>query len=217
MNRNNAVIFDMDGVLVDNKHIHRQAWVEFCKRLKNPIEPSDFDRVGFGKKNKVYLEAFLKREVSDEEAEKLGEEKESVYRELIEHEIEPVKGLLPLLKRLRSQQVKMAVASSAPRSNIHFVLDRLDINAFFDVLADASMVDQGKPHPDIYQKTARLLNIQPQNCLVFEDSHFGIEAALKAGMHVIALTTSHPYNELKDYACDRIIGDFTELTDDDLA
>jgi len=121
-----AIIFDMDGVLVDNQHIHRKAWVEFCRRMDHPIEPSDFDRVGFGKKNKDFLRYFLQREVSDQEAETLGEEKEAVYRELAGREIQPVKGLIPFLQSIKKKyRLKTAVASSAPRSNINFVLEQL--------------------------------------------------------------------------------------------
>ncbi|MBS3776284.1 MAG: HAD family phosphatase [Bacteroidales bacterium] len=210
-----AIIFDMDGVLVDNQDIHRKAWVEFCRRIGHPIDPADFDRVGFGRKNKEFLRYFLQREVSGQEAKILGEKKEAVYRELAGKEIQPVNGLIPFLRSMKKEyHLKTAVASSAPRSNIDFVLKKLLIGEFFDVLADASLVDQGKPHPSIYLKTAELLDLPPAQCLVFEDSLFGVESALQAGMQVVALTTSHSYKELSAYPCRDIIRDFSELNEE---
>jgi beta-phosphoglucomutase family hydrolase len=212
-----AVIFDMDGVLIDNKEIHRKAWVEFCKRFHCPITGADFDRIGFGKTNKAYLRHFLNKKITDQEAEKLGEKKEAIYRALIEKEIQPLRGLLPLLNRIKNHlQLKVAVASSAPCSNIDFVLDKLGIRHHFDVITDASQVKEGKPHPSIYQRTAELLEVAPDHCLVFEDSLFGIEAADRAGMHVIALSTSHTAGELQNQPCKKIIQDFTGLTEQEV-
>jgi beta-phosphoglucomutase family hydrolase len=212
MSNNSAVIFDMDGVLVDNKHIHRKAWVEFCRRHNHPIKEEDFDNIGFGKTNREYLSLFFNREVSENEANKLGEEKERIYRQLIEKEIEPVKGLIPLLRKIKNEYgFKTAVASSAPRTNIDFVLENLKITSYFDVLVDESMVHEGKPNPDIYVKAAQLLEVMPEKSLVFEDSLFGVEAALRAGMIVVALTTSHNKKELSEFSVKKVIKDFTEI------
>ncbi|MFP4620742.1 MAG: HAD family hydrolase [Bacteroidales bacterium] len=217
MNNNAAVIFDMDGVLVDNKHIHRKAWVEFCKKHNHPIKEEDFDKIGFGKTNKEYLSFFFQCEVSESEAVKLGEEKERIYRDIIEHKIEPVKGLIPLLQKIKDQYgFKTAVASSAPRTNIDFVMEKLKIYDYFDVLVDESMVHEGKPNPDIYMKAAQLLEVMPEHALVFEDSLFGVEAALRAGMHVAALTTSHERKELSDSLVWKIMKDFTEIRPEEI-
>lgn len=212
MDKNAAVIFDMDGVLVDNKHIHRKAWVEFCQKHNHPIKEEDFDKIGFGKTNREYLSFFFQREVPENEAIKLGEEKERIYRDIIEQDIKPVNGLIPLLKKIKDQYgFKTAVASSAPRTNIDFVLEKLKINKYFDVLVDESMVHEGKPNPDIYVKAAQLLEVMPENSLVFEDSLFGVEAALRAGMMVIALTTSHDEKELSEFSVWKSVKDFTQI------
>lgn len=212
MNNDAAVIFDMDGVLVDNKHIHRKAWVEFCKKHNHPIKEEDFDKIGFGKTNQEYLSYLFQREVPVSEAVKLGEEKERIYRDLIENHIEPVKGLIPFLQKIKDQYgFKTAVASSAPRTNIDFVMEKLKIYDYFDVLVDESMVHEGKPNPDIYVKAAQLLEVMPEHTLVFEDSLFGVEAALRAGMIVAALTTSHNKKELSEFSLWKIIKDFSEI------
>ncbi len=210
---NYAVIFDMDGVLVDNKFIHRKAWVEFSYRLNTPITEEDFERIGFGKTNKEYLEILFQREVSNEEADRLGAEKEQLYRDLFEKLIKPVPGLIELLKAIKyGLELKTAVASSAPKSNIDFVVDNLGIRNYFDVLIDSSFVEHNKPQPDIFYKCAELLSVSTKNCLVFEDSLFGIDAARTAGMYVIALTTSHTREELEQHNCNHIITDFSEIT-----
>lgn len=212
MDKDTAVIFDMDGVLVDNKHIHRKAWVEFCKKHNHPIKEEDFDRIGFGKTNREYLSIFFQREVPENEAVKLGEEKERIYRRIIERDIEPLEGLIPLLRKIREEyHFKTAVASSAPRTNIDFVLEKLKITDCFDVLVDESMVHEGKPNPDIYMKTAQLLEVIPEQSLVFEDSLFGVEAALRAGMIVAALTTSHEKKELSEFSVWKILNNFREI------
>lgn len=217
MSNNAAVIFDMDGVLVDNKHIHRKAWVEFCRQYNHPIKEEDFDNIGFGKTNREYLSLFFKRDVSENEAIKLGEKKERIYRQLIEKEIEPVKGLIPLLRKIKNEYgFKTAVASSAPRTNIDFVLEKLRITSYFDVLVDESMVHEGKPNPDIYVKAAQLLEVIPEESLVFEDSLFGVEAALRAGMIVVALTTSHNKKELSEFSVKKVIKDFTEIQPEEI-
>jgi len=198
--------------LVDNKHIHRKAWVEFCRQYNHPIKEADFDNIGFGKTNREYLSLFFNREVSENEAIKLGEKKERIYRQLIEKEIEPVKGLISLLRKIKNEYgFKTAVASSAPRTNIDFVLEKLKITGYFDVLVDESMVHEGKPNPDIYVKAAQLLEVMPEKSLVFEDSLFGVEAALRAGMIVVALTTSHNKKELSEFSVKKVIKDFTEI------
>ncbi|MGM0530083.1 MAG: HAD family hydrolase [Bacteroidota bacterium] len=217
MNKNAAVIFDMDGVLVDNKHIHRKAWVDFCQKHNHPIKEEDFDRIGFGKTNKEYLSFFFQREIPENEAIKLGEEKERIYRDIIEQDIDPVNGLIPLLQKIKKQYgFKTAVASSAPRTNIDFIMEKLKINDYFDVLVDESMVHEGKPNPDIYVKAAQLLEVIPEHTLVFEDSLFGVEAALRAGMIVVALTTSHNKKELSEFSVWKIIKDFSEIGADEI-
>jgi beta-phosphoglucomutase family hydrolase len=212
-NANFAIIFDMDGVLVDNKHLHRKAWVKFCQGKGCNLTDEGFDQVGFGKDNKDYLTIFLGREVTDEEVIKFGEEKEQIYREMAKEEIKPVPGLRNILISIRNNPgIKTAIASSSPISNIQFTIQTLNINGFFDQVADGNSVENGKPEPDIYLKTAKKLEVKPSDCLVFEDSLFGVESALNAGMKVIALTTSHSASELQSYNLQMIIKDFREIS-----
>jgi beta-phosphoglucomutase family hydrolase len=205
----NAVIFDMDGVIVDNHKYHLLAWEQFCLKHSFPCVISTFSAQYFGKSNHEILNALSGQILTSDIALKLGEEKEEVYRKLYRNEIKPLNGLVELLKKLKSDNKLVAIASSAPISKIDFVLDSLSIRLYFDVIVDVSMVKNSKPDPEIYLKAADLLNVNPSKCLVFEDSHSGIKAALSAGMNVIAIATTHKKEELNPNLLK--INDFEEL------
>lgn len=205
-----AFIFDMDGVIVNNHSFHLKAWEIFCNMHSFPFDINTFSQRYFGKSNFEILSELSNGKVSEKEALALGEEKEIIYRELYSKEISAHTGLLDVLEVLKSNNKLTAVASSAPISNINFVLDKLKIREYFNTVVDASMVKFSKPNPEIYLKAASALNIEPRECLVFEDSHSGIKAALRAGMDVVVLATTHKKNELNYNMA--IVEDFTKLT-----
>lgn len=191
----NGFIFDMDGVIVDNYLYHIDAWGEFCKRHGLNFEVEDFTRKYFGKNNTDILQALFGKNLTGTEIDMLGEEKEAIYRELYQPYIKPLDGLLDFMRELRIQGGKIAIASSAPQSNINFVVEKTCIKEYIDVSVNGNMVRLGKPNPDIFLKAAELLRIQPGKCLVFEDSFSGIQAAINAGMQVVALATTHKKEE----------------------
>ena len=203
-----AVVFDMDGVIVDNMEYHKKAWGVFLKKYAPDVELEGFSR-HFGKVNKDLLKIVFKREVSAREEARFGEEKEAIYREIYTDHIVPTAGLVDFLNSLKKNEVKMAVATAAPRVNMDFVFEMTGLREYFDVLIDASEVMKGKPDPEIYLKAADKLNCPPESCIVFEDSMPGIEAAQNAGMKVIALATSHPAERLQ--SAERVVKDFTEI------
>ncbi len=204
-----AVIFDMDGVIVRNKEFHEKAWIEFGKKYGKKVTKEDFEK-SFGSTNRDYIRTIMGKELNNEEIDKLGEEKEQIYRRLYSREIVPVYGLIDLLKLLRINLCyKTAIATSGPRTNVEFVLDKLGFIDFFDALVDSSMIKNGKPQPDVFIKASELLGIPPERCLVFEDSPHGIEAAIKANMKVVGLPTSFPESQIK--RANMIIADFTEV------
>ncbi|MGE0078046.1 MAG: HAD family hydrolase [Bacteroidales bacterium] len=205
-----AVIFDMDGVIVDNQYYHLDAWEVFCKKYNYPFDISSFRQKYFGKSNHEILNSLSSKNLTIDEALELGEEKEIIYRDIYRNDIKPIPGLISLLENLKQLGKPIAIASSAPISNIDFVVDSLNIRKYFDVIVDVSMVEFSKPNPDIYLKAAHLLNTNPLDCLVFEDSHSGIKAAQSAGMSVIALATTHKKEELNYNLT--IVNDFTELS-----
>lgn len=192
-----AVIFDMDGVLVDNNKYHNMAWLEFCKRKNFKVTNDDITS-RFGNLNDEYFKFLYGRQLPKDESEKLGEEKESIYRQIYEKEIQPAEGLIDLLKELKSYGFKIGVATSANTHNLNFVLDKTNVRDFFDATVDSSMVTKGKPDPEVFLKAAELLNVPPSKCLIFEDSVHGVEAACNARIKVVALTTTFAPEKLKD-------------------
>jgi beta-phosphoglucomutase family hydrolase len=203
-----AVIFDMDGVIVDNMKYHKKAWEMFLKKHAPEMDVEEFSK-HFGKVNKDLLKIVFQREVSEEEESRFGEEKEALYREIYAEDISPVDGLVDFLQELNENSVKTAVASAAPKINVDFVFEKTGLRQYFDVSIDANDVTRGKPDPEIYLKAAKKLNCLPEACLVFEDSTPGIQAGRNAGMKVIGVATSHPAELLKN--TEFVIKDFTEI------
>jgi beta-phosphoglucomutase family hydrolase len=201
-----AVIFDMDGVIVDNHHYHLIAWEQFCAQMGIAFSEKDFRIKYFGKSNRDILSGLNGKPITASLAHELGEQKESIYRELYEPYIQPVKGLVFLLGELKANGYKLAVATSAGKANLQFVMQKLNLSQYFDLLVDATFVTNAKPHPEIYLKAAELLAIPPNQCVVFEDSVSGINAAKGAGMDVIGLLTTHRQTELP--SCKFFIMDF---------
>lgn len=208
MKNNFAVIFDMDGVIVDNYLFHKKAWKNFCDKYKLDFEKAFRSKV-FGGTNRDHLETFFERSLSSEEVFMYETEKESMYRDLYRSHIQSVPGLKDFLKELLNLNIPIALATSSPAVNVKFVLSSVNLTAFFKVILDASHVTMGKPDPEIYMKSSALLNMPPENCIVFEDSKNGITAAQAAGMKVVALTTTHPADELPEV--DMVIENFKDL------
>lgn len=205
-----ALIFDMDGVLVDNLQYHVVAWLGFCQKHGIPLTREEFFQNLNGKNAQDTINYLLKRAVEPAEAEALNEEKELIYREMYLPYIKPAAGLITLLEELKSKGVKMAVGTSASENNIVFTLENTGIRHYFDEVVDSTMVVQGKPAPDIYLKAAEKLGIAIENCIVAEDAMQGIQAGLSANMKVIGITTSHTATELAH--TDLQVPDFTTVT-----
>lgn len=204
-----AVLFDMDGVVVDNLPYHVDAWLLFCERNQIPLTREVFYRELNGMNSKDTFEWFYKREMSRAEVEVLEQEKELIYRDFYRDHIQPAPGLLEFLKDLRSHGIKTALATSAGPGNIDFIVDGLGIRDQFDAIIGGAEVRKGKPDPEIYLKAAELVGIEPSACWVIEDSLQGIAAGQSAGMRVVGISTSHTPAELTHTALVR--PDFVDL------
>ncbi len=209
-----AVIFDMDGVLVDNLKYHVTAWLKFCENHGISLTEDDFYKNLNGKNSRDSFLYIFKKTISQSDVEKFTDEKESLYRSLYLPFIKPAEGLIDFLKELKSNDVKIAIGTSAIQKNIDFTLNNTKIRDYFDAIVHAEMVTHGKPAPDIYLKAAEILNLSAKSCIVFEDALLGIEAGQKAGMKVVGVTTSHTVEELKH--TDMQIPDFKGLTFDNI-
>ncbi|GAB3494578.1 beta-phosphoglucomutase family hydrolase [Spirosoma knui] len=209
-----GALFDMDGVLIDNVDFHVNAWLQFAHHYNRPLTKDQYLEHINGHVSADAMAYVFERPIADGELIVLTEEKEAIYRELYRPHLQPAPGLLTFLEALKTQGVKLAVGTSAPMSNVQFTLDGLQLRPYFDTVVDASMVQRGKPDPEIYLKAAERLGLEPVQCVVFEDAFAGIEAGLRAGMNVVALATTHTREELADSGASLIIDNFEGLTVD---
>ena len=185
-----ALIFDMDGVIVDSNPVHREAWVAFNRRYGLETTPAMLERM-YGKRNDEIIRDYFGASLGPEEVAARSRAKEELYREMAGSRIEQmlVPGLRAFLDRYRT--APMAVASNAEPENVAFVLDRAGLRPYFRVAVDGRQAIRPKPHPDIYLRAATLLKVAPANCIVIEDSPTGVAAAKAAGMKVIGLHTTY--------------------------
>lgn len=191
-----AVLFDMDGVVIDNLSYHVEAWLVFCERHGIYLTREIFYQDLNGLNAKDTFEWLFKRELGKVEIVEFEEEKELIYREFYAPFLTPALGLLAFINNVKSAGIKMALATSAGQGNINFVLDGLRIRDEFDAVIGGSEVNRGKPDPEIYLRAGGLVNVIPENCWVIEDSLQGIASGLSAGMKVVGITTSHTSEEL---------------------
>ncbi len=205
-----AVIFDMDGVIVDSNPAHKIALKAFCKQHGYDLSDQEMIAKIYGRTNKDWIANLFRDNLTWEEQRKFAAEKEQLFREIYEKDIKPVNGLIPFLNDLKNNSVPRAIATSAPRSNVDFTIEKTGIESFFDIILDESHVTVGKPEPEVYLKTAEALDFDPSNCIVIEDSLSGVEAAKRAGCKVIAITTTHTADEFD--GVDLVIDDFTNLS-----
>lgn len=201
-----AVIFDLDGTLIDNNSYHLKTWKVYLEKTGINISEEAYKKNINGRTNKDALEYIYNKNMTDEEAMQYALEKEAMYRDIYKTDIKPVDGLLELLEVLHNRDIPMAIATSGIQVNIDFMFEHIPIKQYFKEVVNSSHISKGKPDPEIYLKTASLLDIPPGNCLVFEDAVVGVNAAHAAGMKVVAITTTQSREELKD--ADIIIADF---------
>jgi beta-phosphoglucomutase len=183
-----AVLWDMDGTLVDSEEYHWLSWRDTMQLEGISITHDQFLKT-FGQRNDSILPQWLNSAATPESIIRIGDSKEELYRKLVhEGRIEPLPGVMDWIERLREQGWRQAVASSAPRKNIEVVLDAMGLAGFFDALVSAEDVTAGKPDPQVFQKGAERLGMPPARCIVVEDAVPGVEAARRAGMRCIGVS-----------------------------
>ncbi len=175
----------MDGVLVDSMPYHIRAWEQYLRA--HGQDPEKLLARMHGKHNDELVREVFGRDLPLEEVKQMGSEKEALYRELIGEQLET--QLLPGLREFlrETPSFPKAVASNAEAANVDFVLEQARLRPFFRHALDGGMVQRGKPDPEIYLLAAEMLGVSPEQCIVFEDSQTGIDAAVAAGMRVAAI------------------------------
>jgi len=194
-----AVIFDVDGVLVDSYHAHMKAWMIIGEKLGRTITEEQFIPT-FGRRNDEVFHWLLDHAVPDSEIPRWGDLKEEVYRRILAEDFPEMDGAVELVESLKAAGFALAVGSSGPPENVEAAMAGLGRRRLFDAFANGVEVAHSKPDPAVFLLAARKMAIDPRACAVVEDSLAGLEAAARAGMTPIALTGTFPRERLVGHA-----------------
>lgn len=190
-----AFIFDMDGTLVDNMHVHTVAWRVLLEENGVAMDEHKFLVATAGRTNREIIPEVF-GSLSDERITELAVRKETLYREAFLPQRQPIAGVVEFLTKAEELGIKMAVATAASNPNMEFILDGLDLRRFFQAVTTAWDVTIGKPDPAMFLVSAEKLGVKPENCIVFEDALGGFEAARRAGMKAIGIATVNSIEEI---------------------
>ena len=183
-----AVLWDMDGTLVDSEEFHWLSWRDTMAAEGLPITRDQFV-VTFGQRNDSILPHWLGAGATPDRIQLIGDAKEALYRKLVrESGLAPLPGAAEWVRRLHQEKWRQAVASSAPRANLDVVLEVIGLAGCFQAVASAEDVTAGKPDPQVFLTAASRLQIPPGQCVVVEDAAAGVEAARRAGMRSIGVS-----------------------------
>jgi beta-phosphoglucomutase family hydrolase len=191
MNEIKAVLWDVDGTLVDSAGYHWESWVETLAREGFELTRARFEG-SFGQRNDEILRDYFGPGIAAEEVARISLAKETSYRALLRAGgIEPLPGVRLWLERLRAGGWRQAIATSAPTANVRAILDALGLESFFDAVASAEDVERGKPDPQIFLAAAAKVGAPAASCVVVEDAPAGVEAARRAGMRCVGVLSTH--------------------------
>jgi beta-phosphoglucomutase family hydrolase len=187
VNASRAVLWDMDGTVIDSEEYHWIAWQGTMAEQGHPITHEQF-LASFGQRNDSILKAWLGPAATPEIIAQIGDAKEQRYRDLVrENSISPLPGVEFWIHHLHQQGWRQAIASAAPRLNVEVVLDVVKLARFFEAIVSAEDVKKGKPDPEVFLTAAARLDVPPSRCVVVEDAAAGIEGARRAGMRSIGV------------------------------
>lgn len=214
-----AIIWDVDGTLVDTAEHHFRAWERFASEIGQPFTKADFAAT-FGMRNPEILRKLFKEDADDALCAKWGEQKESHYRASVREEgTQLLPGVACLLKQFAEAGWPQAVGSSAPRGNLDLLLSVTNTQSYFGAVITGDDVTRGKPDPEVFLTAASRLGAEPARCVVFEDAAAGVEAARAGGMKCVAVTFvgHHPTDKLRAAGADVVVASLEEITAEQVA
>jgi len=209
-----AIVFDMNGVIVDDEKIHEQAFVLAFAERGLALTHLQYARLFLGRTDRDAIEAVsLKRNITVD-VDAILKAKSDHYRRLAQNRLVPLPGVIEFIHE-SSKRFPIALASCSSSADIEWVLSTFSIKSLFAVIVSGQDVRKGKPDPEIYLAAARLLGIPPANCLAIEDTISGIRSAQEAGMKCLAVANTYPTSRLKKSA-DMVIDSFQGVSIDSL-
>lgn len=191
-----AIIFDLDGVIVDTECLHKEAWEKIFWELKINFNPKVYYKEYMGRSTDEILQSLSQKYNLKEDIRKFKRRKQKYLIRLIKEKLKLIPGAKKLIRRISQSGFRMAIATVANRERVKIIMKKLNLSGYFQAIIAGDQVTQSKPHPEIYLVTAKKLNMDPKDCLVLEDTKAGIESAKNAGMKCIAL--KHDYNKKSD-------------------
>ena len=204
-----ALIFDMDGVLIDSTPYQARAFQYLFRDLGLSTNARRLLRRLNGMPATAILQSVFRHEVPEEELKKYADQREFLYRTLYWNHRQPLAGLVHFLETARAAGFKIGLGTGSVNVTLDYILDHLDLRRHFDVVIGDDDVEKGKPHADAYAVVSQKLGIKPENCVVFEDAILGEQAAYRAGMQCVGVAT---FLKAKDFQHPlTVINDFTEL------
>ena len=204
-----GVIFDWDGVVIDSSNQHERSWEMLAKEIEKPLPENHFKQ-GFGKRNALIIPEILGWTKDLDEVERLGRRKEELYRELVKSDgLRALPGIRELLLELKAVEIPCVVGTSTERENLKLAFRLLDLGDFFQGAVCSEDVSRGKPDPEVFLKSAALMNLPPERCVVLEDSAHGIKAARCGKMKALGLATTRGSEKLKAAGAHLVISDPT--------
>jgi len=212
-----AIIFDLDGTLVDSLPYHHESWRIFFKN--NNLEEHDFSEVLKEYKGGGTLELMTSvfgDMYTKDELKKMTDDKEIIFRDIYKSKIYPIEGLNKFLDNLKENNILLSIGSNAIRKNVLMTIEKLGIIDYFSSIICGDEVSKGKPDPEMYLKTLSNLKMDKNECIIFEDSIEGVTAAKNAGIKSIGVTSSQSSEILKSFGAFKTINDYTEITLDNI-
>jgi beta-phosphoglucomutase len=211
--RPRGLVLDLDGTVLDNMHVHAEAFAEFCRRHALPPFTEEMRLRLDGKRNRDIFPVLFGRELTDGEQVALAGEKEGLYRELSAGRLQALRGLPELLGACERHAIPVAVATSAPAENVRHSLAEIGLAERLSRVLRSDDMPRGKPFPDVFLAAAASLGVPPDTCLAFEDAPAGVVAALAAGMRCVALATSFTPESFPVHGAhpDLVVKDFEEF------
>ena len=208
-----ALIFDMDGTMIDSMGYHAQSWLVFCQRHGIAIDLPDLMRRTTGRTGTECMGELFGRLMTADQALPLVHEKEVIYRELFAPVFKQVAGFTDFAAQARNKGLKIGVGTAGDKHNIAFAMQHLKMQDAPEAIVGGDQGFAGKPDPAIFLEVARQLNTPAAQCMVFEDAPFGIEAARRGGMRAVAICSSHTAAELAGPHVLASVRNYNELRD----